>query len=178
MIILIDCDDTIWNLCEAWIDWLNQSYGTSVAISDIKEWDMKKAFPSLTPEDIYTPLTYEYFWKTVQPKEDAIKYIPMIEQLGHKVYFVTATVPHNVLFKANMLKKWFPTIPIDRLIIAHDKTLIRGSVMIDDNVNNLKNRDFSILFTAQHNKSIDLSESSIIRLDNWCDIYNYIKEYI
>ena len=34
-IILCDADDTIENLCETWIGYLNRKYGTNVNVEDI-----------------------------------------------------------------------------------------------------------------------------------------------
>ena len=178
MIILIDCDDTIWNLCDAWVKWLNSHYGTSVDIKDINEWDMKKSFPELTELEIYDCLKNEMFWLTVKPKQDALQYVPLIEELGHTIYFVTSTNPHNVLFKARMLADWFPKIPHDRLIITYHKELIKGDFLIDDYIENFKGNRCGILFDANHNQNIEIDGREIKRFDNWKDIYDYISGYL
>ena len=45
--VLIDMDDTLEDLCSEWVKYLNNKHGTSVKHSDITDWDMTKAFPSL-----------------------------------------------------------------------------------------------------------------------------------
>lgn len=54
--ILVDMDDTIENLAEAWVDYLNARHQTSTSLSDITDWDISKAFPTLTKEQVYFPL--------------------------------------------------------------------------------------------------------------------------
>ena len=45
-IILCDADDTIENLCETWIGYLNRKYGTNVNVEDIVECWLKNHFLS------------------------------------------------------------------------------------------------------------------------------------
>ena len=54
--ILVDMDDTIENLAEAWVAYLNARHQTSTDLSDITDWDISKAFPTLTKEQVYAPL--------------------------------------------------------------------------------------------------------------------------
>ena len=60
--ILCDADDTIENMSEHWIEELNSRYDLSVKKSDIKAWDMRQAFPTLTSDQIYAPLKQSEFW--------------------------------------------------------------------------------------------------------------------
>ena len=55
-IVLCDADDTIENLYETWVNYLNFQYGTNVAASDVVDWDISKFFPELTKEQIYAPI--------------------------------------------------------------------------------------------------------------------------
>lgn len=178
MIILIDCDDTIWNLCDAWIKWLNCHYGTNVSYEDIKEWDMTKAFPTLSKSEIFSCLEDELFWLTVRPKRDAIEYIPKLQDLGHDIFFVTATSPHNLSYKAKMLEAWFPKININKLISTHYKQLIMGDLLIDDNIDNFNDEIQGILFDANHNQNVKIDGERIKRFCNWEDIYSYILRYL
>ena len=38
--ILVDIDDTIEYLCKAWVEWLNEKYGTTVKYEDITDWNI------------------------------------------------------------------------------------------------------------------------------------------
>ena len=39
-IILCDADDTIENLCQTWVTYLNRMYGTTVHSSEIVDWNV------------------------------------------------------------------------------------------------------------------------------------------
>ena len=54
--ILVDMDDTIENLSEAWVSYLNSRYGTNVSVSDISSWDISQAFPTLSKTEVYGAL--------------------------------------------------------------------------------------------------------------------------
>ena len=69
--ILVDMDDTIENLAEAWVDYLNARHQTSTSLSDITDWDISKAFPTLTKEQVYAPLFEDAFWNWVKPMKGA-----------------------------------------------------------------------------------------------------------
>ncbi len=53
MTILVDADGVLENLSEAWVEYLNDRYGTSVKYDEVRDWDMTKAFPSLSREQVY-----------------------------------------------------------------------------------------------------------------------------
>jgi len=38
--ILFDADDVAENLCDCWIEMLNERYGTSVTLEDVQNWDI------------------------------------------------------------------------------------------------------------------------------------------
>lgn len=72
--ILVDADDTIEYLAEAWVAVLNERHGTSVCADDLTSWEIQKAFPGLTKDEVYAPLKDESIWDRVRPREDAVYY--------------------------------------------------------------------------------------------------------
>lgn len=174
--ILIDMDDTIENLCEAWVEWLNSKYGLDVKVTDITEWDMTKFFPSLTPDEIYEPLKNDEFWCTVQPKADAQKYIKRLQDDGYKVLICTTSNYHSFKSKMeNCLFKHFPFISYDQVIVTHHKHLIKGDYLIDDGIHNFEGGDFKkILFTTPANRNINVYGTDIVRVKDWEEIYTII----
>ena len=176
MKILIDLDDTIWDLLSTWVFYLNKIYNLNVKVEDIKEWDMRKTFTTLTNEQIVEPLTWLSLWNNISPLPDAVEVVKKLS-VDNEIYFVTATDYRNVCFKAELLNKYFPFIPIKNLIIAQNKDMILGDILIDDHIENLKNRSRGILITSAFNKNLDVSSyTNMIRLDNWIEIYRYIKD--
>ena len=176
MKILIDIDDVVWNLLDHWIEVLNRTYDLTVSVDDINQWDIKPFFPTLTEKQIYEPLNYESFWQGVKVKEDAVEYIEQLNKY-HDIYFVTATHPRNIGIKYNLLTKYFPFINYNQFIVCQDKTMVKGDVLIDDKIDNLKDRRFGILYSTFHTKEVDLTQYSehIIRFNTWKQIYLFIE---
>ena len=76
--VLCDADDTIENMSDHWIEKLNAKYDLSVKKTDIKAWDMRQAFPTLTSDQIYEPLKNPDFWSKIETIEDSVKYLQKI----------------------------------------------------------------------------------------------------
>lgn len=174
--ILIDIDDVIENLCEAWVEWLNKQYGTSVDYTDITEWDISKFFPNLTKEQVYEPLHNPLLWEYVEPKDGAVEYVKKLIDDGYDVYLCTSTDYRNVKPKfESVIQKHFPYISWNQVIIASHKQMINADVLVDDGVHNLENGNYiKILVSAPHNASYDAKSNDMYRADNWEEIYNLI----
>lgn len=107
--ILVDMDDTLENLCEKWVDYLNDKHGTDVKYSDITDWDMSKAFPTIDKELMYEPLFDKALWERVTPLPGAVERVQQLINDGHKVVVVTASHQDTVSLKLNaVLFKYFP----------------------------------------------------------------------
>lgn len=176
--ILIDVDDVINNLCQAWIAWLNNEYKTNVKYEDITEWNMCKAFPELTRDQVYKPTKEEAFWKTVTPRFDAMKYIELLHREGFNLYFCTSTHYKNIEHKFELIvQKYFPCIDWNHVIVIGNKQLLHADYMIDDAPHNLLDGEYKrILFNASHNREFDAEANSMIRVSNWEEIYNLIHD--
>lgn len=176
--ILVDMDDTISGLQEAWFEYLNEQYGLSVTKESLTCWDLQKAFPSLTNKQIHAPLRQPEFWDRVQPYQDAIEYLEKIIDRGHEVYIVTSSYYKGLSDKLDkVLFKYFKFINYDNVIITKRKQMIRGDVLIDDYPDNLVNGAYwGILFDQPHNHGFDSSYYDIKRAYSWSDVYRYILD--
>lgn len=175
--IAIDMDDTIENLLLAWIDWLNKEHNLNASIDDVKSWEMGDLYPSLSSEQIFSPLFNEGFWYTVSPKLDAVKYVEQLIKDGQDVYIVTSSHYGTVKAKFEaIIEKYFPSIDWKHLITTNNKHLIRCDIMVDDGPHNLEDNDcIRILFDAPHNKKYDAEANNMKRVHNWEEAYNLIK---
>ena len=176
MVILIDIDDTIEYLCRTWCKWLNLKYGTNVKYRNITNWDLSVFFPSLSRDQVYEPLHNANFWKIVPPMLDAIKYIKMLINEGNKVYLCTSTDYRNIRPKFEyVIQKYFPYISWNQVIVAANKQMIRGDILVDDAPHNLENgKYYKILMSAPHNKNYNAEKNGMIRVNSWREIYNTI----
>ena len=177
MIILVDMDDTIENLTEAWVNYANKQFGTAVNAADVTTWDPSEAFSSVSHEEMYALLLEDELYETVEPFEDAAHYLQKLIADGHEVFIVTNS-PYQVM-EAKMEKvlfRHFPFIDWKHVIITGSKPLIKGDVLVDDGVHNLLGGDYSkLLFTAPHNRSSDAEGNGMVRVDSWKMIYNILS---
>ena len=178
MIILVDMDDTIENLTEAWINYANKRFNTAVNAADVTAWDPSEAFPTVSHEEMYALLLEDELYETVKPLDGAAYYLQKLISDGHEIFIVTSS-PYQVM-KAKMdsvLFGHFPFIDWKHVIITADKSLIKGDVLIDDGVHNLATGDYAkLLFTAPHNRSFDAEGNGMVRVNCWEEAYKKITD--
>ena len=176
MRILIDMDDTIELLLEAWVRKANALYGRDVKCEDVKEWDVTKAYPGLTHEEVYGVLKDPDFWYTVEPAPGAVKGVKKLME-EHDVYIVTVTPYDEIAPKMeNLIFRRFPYITWDRVIITGNKRLISADVMIDDGPHNLIGAACEkILVDAPYNREFDEKAYGMTRVRTWDEILDAIE---
>lgn len=178
--ILCDFDDVLINFCEVWVSIINKQNGTFISINDVTDWEISKAFPNLTPEQIYRPLREEEIWDKVVPLHGAVQYLRKLKEDGHEIYIVTSSDYRTIRTKIdNVLLKYFPFINVSDVIMARNKQMIIGDVLIDDGLHNLTGGTYTgIMMTQPHNNKheVSLERDNIIRVNNWEEIYDVIFE--
>lgn len=174
--LLIDMDDTIENLLEAWTAHLNKKYGTNVLPKDVNTWDISRCFPSIDRKNVYAPLYDNEFWKTVQPKPDAVKYLKMLKELGFDLYICTTSNYETIRCKLeHIISEHFPFISWGQVITTNNKQLINGDILVDDGVHNLIGGSYKkILMSAPHNLDYDTDKNDMVRVNSWAEAYNEI----
>lgn len=174
MTILVDLDETVWDLLDVWTKKLRDRFDVEVYPENVTEWDMSRIYPTLTAEQIYAPLTEEDTWKTVKPFDDAIIYLQILKEEGNAIFFLTTSRPKTLSMKIELLlKKYFPFISEDNVISASRKQMVWGDVLIDDNPRNLIGGMYrGILFTSPHNRDFPESLYGLKRANNWSEVYD------
>lgn len=177
--VLVDMDDTIINLLDAWVDRLNRSCGTEVKAEDITQWNIVESFLTLTSEQVYSPLLCDDFWYNVMPKEGASEALQRLINDGHKALIVTSSLYQTLRTKMDVaLFGYFPFITWKDVIVTKYKQLIKGDVLVDDGVHNLENGDyFKILMDAPHNRAYNAEANGMRRVFDWGEAYSLITEY-
>lgn len=175
--ILFDADDTAEDLVGHWIDVLNQRYGTSVSIEDVNDWDITKAFPTLRKEEVFGVLHEDFFWQWIEPMPDSQRVLQQLHNEGHELFMVTATDYRTCKSKFDRILALFPFLDVEHIIIAHDKQMVHGDVLIDDGPHNLVNGGyFRILFDRPHNRGLNEKKYGMYRANSWDDVYQLIHE--
>lgn len=178
MVILIDADGVLENLTEEMLAYINERYGTAVKFEDIREWDLGKAFPTLTREQVYETELEENLYPRLKPIEGAPEYVKRLIEDGHEVYVVTNTPYRAVVPKMEMvIKEYYPFLKWENFIITSNKQMIKGDILIDDGIHNLIGGDYKgILFDAPYNAQFDAESNGMIRAGNWKEIYGIIND--
>ena len=174
--VLVDLDDTIESLLSAWVERLNRSFGTEVTPEEVTEWDISKSFPTLTREQVYSPLLCDDFWYSVMPINGASDALQQLIADGHRVLIVTTSAYQTLRTKMDVvLFGYFPFLSWNDVIITSHKQLIKGDVLVDDGVHNLEGGEYmKVLMDAPHNRNYDAEANDMVRVKNWEEAYSII----
>ena len=122
----------------------------------------------------------------IEPLPNCVDVIKKLNEV-YDVYIVTSYIwKEDVIDAATNLKNkyeylhyWFPFIDTNKFIFMTNKTKIKYDIGIDDRVSNLQSCNKKLLFTEFRNKKItdeELKDKGIIRVNNWLEVENKIKE--
>lgn len=171
MTVLIDIDSTITNFGDVLLKYLNEQYSTHYVKRDITHWD----WFTDTFSDPWEPLGLEKFWNDVHVMPEAVSVIKTLCCNGAKIYLVTASSFTDTLGLKirNVLKEFGGILTERNVVVAQNKSLILGDVMIDDNVENLKTCRCpqKILFTQPWNERENIFTST----NDWYSILYLLK---
>lgn len=177
--ILFDADDTVENLCDCWIAMLNERYGTSVTLEDVRDWDITLAFPTLTKEQVFGVLHDDELWRRITPIPGSVEVLQKLQQEGHQLYMVTASDYRTCKAKVERLLELFPFLDWGHIIITSHKQMVHGDILIDDGPHNLVGGEyFKILFDRPHNRNYDDAANGMLRLYTWEEIDAVIHNHL
>lgn len=176
--ILIDMDDVMENLTEEWLELLkflqrNNPKYIHKTYKDITNWDMCSHFPMLTVDEVFEPLNTDIIWELIRPIPGAVEVIRKYNEMSNvEVRLLTSSHYTSIHPKREFLRKYFPFIKWNQIIISSEKQYVRGNVLIDDYEGNLIDGEYEgILFDQPHSRGFDESKyPSIIRAKNWNDV--------
>lgn len=175
--VLVDLDDTLTNLLQAWVDYLNRKHGLKVDYKKIDEWDITLFFPTLSTKEVFEPLYTDSFWASVYPKKKSIEYLRLLYEEGFDIYVCTNS--NYVTLKSKLehtLFRYFPFIDEKHIIITANKTMVKADVLVDDYIENLRYGSYKrILFDACHNKKYH-NIGYDIRVKDWKQCYRAIHK--
>lgn len=177
--ILCDADDTIQELTTHWLAELNKKYNYNVKKEDVTSWDITKAYPELTPDEVLEPLYSNEFWSKTTPIDGSSYYLEKLIKDGHKLLIVTASNPETFGAKTMKLMEMFPFLTKEQIIRENNKQRIMGDVLIDDGVHNLiGGRYKKFLFNQPNNSGFNEHDYDITRVYSWKDIYERISNFV
>ena len=180
MNLLVDVDDTTLDLHTEWIqNRYNVDYKDKLLRKDIKTWNIDKYVKPECGNKIYDYLDDKDLYKNIKPLAGAVEGIQKLRELGHRIIFVTAYFNEQkakCLHDNGLLKeypyndgRWNTCTDV---IMANDKSLIKGDLLIDDRYENVKKFGSGIVFAQPWNENLDI-DGEFIRTKGWDDIVGY-----
>lgn len=169
MIIYCDVDCTIADLMPEWIRLYNNDFSDNLCVEAITEWDMTKFVVPACGDKIYTYLTYGNLYDNVKPIKDSVEGVRHLRR-HHRVIFLTSGI--YCVGKFHWLEKhgFEPGRFGKDFIVANDKSLVHGDVLIDDGVHNVEAfTGACFLFDQPWNRNIHICQ----RVYSW----NHIVEF-
>ena len=177
--IMVDCDEVLNNCYEHWVEYLNKRHNLSANAQDITSRDIHNLFPTLSKEEVRSPLTEETFGLTFKVRPYSEEYLKKMIDDGHEISIVTAHNNKTVGTKFEWILKNFPFLSKDDIIITAKKQKIIGDVLIDDSVQNLEGGNYlKILFDSPINRGYDAKANGMIRVYTLKDAYETIKHIV
>lgn len=174
MNILCDVDGVCANHLPEWVRVYNKDWNDNLDYRTINEWDMTKFVKPECGTQIYKYLSMPGLYDKVHSIPGAYDGVEYIRSLGHRVIFVTAGAHHGGE-KYDWLRhhKFNPGKYAEDFVVAYDKSLIRGDMIIDDRYENVYNfgKLKSILFDAPYNQH----KGWAVRCKNWNQIIDWIN---
>lgn len=175
MIIYTDLDSTISNFDEVLLEWINFLYNANHQPHEVTYWDWHtQRYPNW-----YKIMNHIAFWREVKINPKAVEVLEAAVKTGHQVYIATASSFTDTLgFKIrNTLKAFNPDLINEHnVIVAHDKHLLQGDVLIDDRASNLTGfKGHGILLNKPWNQYYKPNPyRQFSRVNNWDEIADII----
>lgn len=177
--ILIDQDNTIYDIDSIWLQLHNEEYPNHILqSSDLSLWDRSQnCRDNNCKADIYKYLEVDDVWTKGMPIEGSTRITQKWIEMGHELAIVTS-VPYSARrsthLKYEWLKEHFSHIPNILTVNNHIKHWVSADFMIDDAIHNLdKFEGISILFNAHWNQ-----ESRMVRAKDWNHVEHIVQRGI
>ena len=171
--IMIDLDDVITS--GGYLHYVNEFLGTSYREDDVKDYYLQDLVDDL--EGFKKFIRTKNVYDECKLKDNAYEVIKELNE-KYEIFIATAYIwrdmPEESGYvleqKFNYLKDTLPFLSPYQYIFISNKSVLNMEIKIDDKLNNLKNAETKLLFTAYHNKSLtkeELEKENAIRVDSW-----------
>lgn len=175
--VLVDVDGVVADLNTEWLRRYNEEYDDSLTCDQLTGWDLTRFVKPECGGRIYKYLHQDDLYDGVQPIAGALEGIEALRVAGWRVVFLTSSTPAGAKGKMRWLDRHKFTERTRHnkdVIIAHDKALVRGAVLVDDGAHNVKAYPgYTVLFDAPHNQDYQTN----FRAHNWSEAL-YQADYL
>lgn len=179
-IILIDMDETTVRTSEYWTKRLKEEFNVEPKKELQKCYHVKEWYPSLSEEEVYSILYEDDFFEKLEPFDGALETIKEWLEVGYDARFVSVVHPQNkegYKGKMNWIEEHIPEM-LDRTCIfsSHDKTLMYGSVVIDDHPSHIEDARWAMPII--HDRPWNRNLLRRKRAKNWTDVKMLVANHL
>jgi 5'(3')-deoxyribonucleotidase len=137
--VVLDMDNTVFDLHSPWLEWYNNKYGDSLTTKDIETWDWDKFVVPEARGKVYEFLQIEGMFESLVPYPAAMEQIEQAHKKGVKHVFATiCTTKTGAWEKMKCIDTHFPYIGHKNVLISGGyKGHVHGDLMVDDAPHNL-----------------------------------------
>jgi len=172
MILIIDMDNVLNNMVYRMIDEFNRTFNTHFSLKDVKEYRFYSSFGiDLDVGHVFTKTMFNMpgFWSSLEPLPYAASVVKKLVK-NYDVYVATKPYPGSrncFAEKVDWLNRYFPFVGEEKLIFMHNKSLLKGDIIIDDHPDNLKDfKGTTIVFDYPFNRDY----KATYRVHSWIEI--------
>lgn len=172
-IFLCDVDGVLADTHTAWLGLYNQASGDHLKPEMIASWDISKFVLPGWKEKIWEIFENPDLYSYVLPIEGALTGVLKLREHGWKIVFVTSpSNGENPMRRYAWLKEHGFTTAMSDFVVARDKALLRGEMILDDNPNTIvKYPGFGIMFDQPWNRNTEWNR----RARDWNDVLKMVN---
>lgn len=177
MIIAVDIDNVLNNLCEAVLSVYNEDAADNLKVEDIKTYYIENFVKPEFKENFNSYFLNKRVWKRIKLINQCQEYVGRLFRDGHTIIFITSTEPENLKKKANWITRNFPYINVRKSLFSCPKKQYMSGIdiLIDDAPQNLEGASYKgILLDYPWNELFVTDNKKFFRAKNWAEIYNII----
>ena len=96
--------------------------------------------------------------------------------MGHDVYILTASMKENLMEKIQWVERNLPELSYEKIIVAKNKHLVHGDVIVDDYQWNVIGHPakYRFLVDAPHNQHI-MESDMIVRVKSLREVVEFFR---
>lgn len=176
MIIGIDFDNILFPTTEVVIDAYNVRHHTDISLYDINTYSFYDCLSKQVADEIISYFNEKWLYNSLWPISKSRQVVQKLINKGHQVFIATATDAKNLVWKEELLERFFPFIPKENVIKIHKKELLKFDVLIDDCLEHLvKSSGEKICFSYPWNQKMNPIDK-FHRVKSWEEIINIINQ--
>lgn len=170
--VALDCDDVLFPCMGKAVEICNKKYDMDMKIEEVKSW-----LPCGERVDVILECFKDpHFYETQVPYPAAQNFVKKLSKLAD-IYILTAVPPEMMGIRAKSIKRFFPEIPDDHIILTSSKNLVHIDVLLDDGAHNIfaTPAKYPVLMRRPWNQNIT-GALAVNNYDEFLSLVQQIKE--